>query len=130
MTMTTGSAAIEDLKPGALVRLALHNSKGQNEIETRFVGFAQENEYLRARFQEDGSAFVWNGRLDGNRWLYGVNEDEYLSVIEILKQGNEGYIFDKHLSKISARRDSNAQGYGARDQHPRKRARAGRIPRD
>lgn len=99
------SEKIEDLKGGEILRVRFHYSDKPpvDDLVTRFIGFVQEGDYLRARFQEEKEPFVWNARKVGSRWLYGVNEDEYLTVAEVIKQGSSSFVYDPHITRISGR---------------------------
>lgn len=99
------SETIDDLKGGEVVRVRFHYSDKEpvDDLITRFIGFVQEGDYLRARFQEEKEPFVWNARKVGSRWLYGVNENEYLTVAEVIKAGSAAFVYDPHITRISGR---------------------------
>ena len=111
--MTTG-IDIDKLTPGQHVVVRLHRERDEGTtMHTVFLDTGQEAGYLRAHFRDPGDVFIWNARYTHGRWLYGVNELEYLTVDEVLPLVGEThvperedgeYLYDRHLNRLRARR--------------------------
>jgi hypothetical protein len=116
LTLDTESVDFGALRHGQHVLVRLHRDHGleANTMHTVFLDTGQEAGYLRAHFRDPGEAFIWNARLVHGKWIYGVNENEFITVDKILpKVGEEHvpqqpegekYLYDKHLNRLRARR--------------------------